>query len=50
LGVERGERNPLLKSALKIAQAVGVETHELLIIEQEEPSATKLRAMIEELL
>jgi transcriptional regulator with XRE-family HTH domain len=48
--VERGERNPLLKSPLKIAQALGVEPHELLIVGQEEPSALKLRAMSQDLL
>jgi hypothetical protein len=35
---------------LKIAQALGVEPHELLIVEQEEPSVPKLRAMMQELL
>jgi hypothetical protein len=38
-----------LKQLLKIAQAFGVETHELLIVEHEEPSAAKLRVMIQEL-
>jgi transcriptional regulator with XRE-family HTH domain len=48
--VERGERNPSLKQLLKIAQALGVEPHELLAIEPEEPSLSKLRVMIQELL
>jgi hypothetical protein len=33
-----------------IAYTLGGEPHELFIIEQEEPTATKLRAMIQELL
>jgi transcriptional regulator with XRE-family HTH domain len=48
--VERGERDASLKQLLKIAQALGVEPHELLIVEQEEPSASRLRAMIQELM
>jgi transcriptional regulator with XRE-family HTH domain len=48
--IERGERNPPLKQLVKIAQALGVETHELLIVEQEESSTPKLWAMIQELL
>jgi hypothetical protein len=35
---------------LKIAQALGIEHYELLIVEQEEPSVPKLRAMMQELL
>ncbi len=48
--IERGERNPSLKQLLKIAQALGIELHELLLFEHEEPSIPKLRAMIHELL
>ena len=48
--VDRGERNPSLKQLLKIAQALGVEPHDLLIVDQEEPSVSKLRAMIQEFL
>ena len=39
-----------MKQRLKIAQALGVEPHELLIVEQEEPSASKLRSTIQGLL
>jgi transcriptional regulator with XRE-family HTH domain len=46
---ERGERNPSLKQLLTRAQALGSEPHELFLVEQEEPSAPKLRAMIPEL-
>jgi transcriptional regulator with XRE-family HTH domain len=38
--VERGERNPSLNQLLKIAQALGMDLHELFIIEHEEPSGT----------
>jgi transcriptional regulator with XRE-family HTH domain len=48
--IERGECNPSLKQLLKIAQALAVEPYELLMIEQEEPSIPKLRAMMQELL
>ena len=48
--VERGERNLSLKQLLKIARALQIEPHELLLVEQEEPSVPKLRAMIHELL
>ena len=48
--IERGERNLSLKQLLKIAQALGVELHELLLVEQEEPSIPKLRTMIQGLL
>lgn len=48
--IERGERNPSLKHLTKIARALGVELHELLLVEHEEPSGAKLRAMIHELL
>jgi len=48
--IERGERNPSLKQLLKIAQALGIELHELLLVEHEEPGVPKLRAMIHELL
>jgi transcriptional regulator with XRE-family HTH domain len=39
--IERGERNLSLKQLLKIAQALRVDPHELLTIEQEEPSLFK---------
>jgi hypothetical protein len=39
-----------LTQLLKIAQALGMELHELLIVEYEEPSAAKPRVMIQELL
>jgi transcriptional regulator with XRE-family HTH domain len=48
--VERGERNPSVKQLLAIAHALGVELHDLVVVEQEEPSAPKLRAMIGSLL
>jgi transcriptional regulator with XRE-family HTH domain len=48
--IERGERNLSLKQLLKIAQALGVDIHELLTVEQEEPSLSKLRTMINGLL
>ena len=48
--IERGERNPSVKQLLKLAQALGVELHELLIVEQEELSLSQLRAMIQALL
>lgn len=48
--IERGERNPSLKQLTKIARGLGVELHELLLVEHEEPSISKLRAMIHELL
>jgi transcriptional regulator with XRE-family HTH domain len=48
--IERGERNLSLKQLLKIAQALEVEPHELLLVEQEEPGVAKLRVMIQDLL
>ena len=48
--IQRGERNLSLKQLLKLAQALGIEPHELLLVEQEEPSLPKLRAMIQDLL
>jgi len=48
--IERGERNLSLKQLLKIAQALRVDPYELLIVEQEEPSVSKLRTMIHGLL
>jgi transcriptional regulator with XRE-family HTH domain len=48
--IERGERNLSLKQLLKIAQALDVEPQELLLVEQEEPSVQKLRAMVQGLL
>jgi transcriptional regulator with XRE-family HTH domain len=48
--VERGERNPSVKQLLAIAQALGVELQDLVVVEQEELSAPKLRAMIGDLL
>jgi hypothetical protein len=35
-GIERAERHSSLKQILKIAQALAVEPHELLVVEQEE--------------
>jgi len=49
-GVERGKHNPSVKQLVKNAQALGVESHELLTVAQEEPSAAMLQAMIQELL
>jgi transcriptional regulator with XRE-family HTH domain len=49
-GIERGERNLSLRQLLKIAQALDVEPQELLLVEQEEPSVQKLRAMVQGLL
>jgi transcriptional regulator with XRE-family HTH domain len=48
--IERGERNLSLKQLLKIARALAVEPQELLLVEQEEASLPKLRAMIQDLL
>jgi transcriptional regulator with XRE-family HTH domain len=48
--VERGERNPSVKQLRAIAAALGVELQDLLVVEHEELSLPKLRAMIGDLL
>jgi transcriptional regulator with XRE-family HTH domain len=48
--VERGERNPSVKQLRAIAAALGVELQDLVVVEQEELSLPKLRAMIGDLL
>jgi transcriptional regulator with XRE-family HTH domain len=48
--VERGERNPSVKQLHAIAAALGVELQDLFVVEHEEPSLPKLRAMIGDLL
>jgi transcriptional regulator with XRE-family HTH domain len=48
--IERGERNPSVRQVLKLAQALRVEPHELLMVDQEELGMPQLRAMIQALL
>jgi transcriptional regulator with XRE-family HTH domain len=48
--VERGERNPSVKQLRAIASALEVELQDLLVVEQEELSLPKLRAMIGDLI